>query len=150
MRCWTVQCSHGVVVQHVPDWKHQRCQLVLVHLQRRLQRQRIWQHPRLYPYEACTGRATVARLEPSLHTVIFEMSVANSGAPGHAECTANKYSLSGDLSCRTCPTGSSSAAGASTCACLGGYASSGTDTTLTCTRTRTGLTILGTQFGAAD
>jgi len=53
-------------------------------------------------------------------------------ARAHAVCEENTYSADG-VTCKQCPAGSSSAAGAGTCACAAGYASSGVGDSLVCT-----------------
>jgi hypothetical protein len=48
-------------------------------------------------------------------------------------CTVNTFSAAGDTSCTACPSNSVSGAAAATCACNGGYGSTGTGSTLACT-----------------
>ena len=50
------------------------------------------------------------------------------------ECQPNSFNpTAGSTTCTACPVGSTSSYGATTCACLSGYASTGTAASLTCT-----------------
>ena len=109
-------------------------------LQRWLLRHRLGKHPRVHQY------VSVIKLENETNASLERDQVTVTAMPrplfelgrDAAVCPANQYNpVSGATSCTSCPTGSTSSSGASTCACSAGYSTSGTGSSLACTGTVT-------------